>query len=258
MESVIRGGRAGVKGITFYSDSFKSRATRKKTGEIATTIKRIEHSKLQKISLVANKIPLVRGLWLFVDILVQAWKIYLALLSLNLFFWVFFTSNRTETTIFETYINEFFYDVKVHFGVILCFLLLYGIFIKVSPLGKYHAAEHMVDNAFEKTGDCELHNVTQASRIHESCGTNFVVFLLIFYFIFFLIVDHYYLVVVLSVMFGYEVYKIDSKWLLPLLKPFYWIGALFQYVLFTSVPKREHIEVAVASYKLLLESEGKH
>jgi uncharacterized protein YqhQ len=51
---------------------------------------------------------------------------------------------------------------------------------------------------------------------------------------------------------GYEIFAIKNKRLVPFFKPIYFIGYTCQRFLFTSKPEKEHIEVAIAAYKELV------
>ncbi|WP_373283693.1 DUF1385 domain-containing protein [Halolactibacillus alkaliphilus] len=61
-------------------------------------------------------------------------------------------------------------------------MLLIGLIIKVTPIRKYHAAEHMVARVYEVDGgDLALDKVRKQNRTHNNCGTNLVTSILICY-----------------------------------------------------------------------------
>ncbi|UNL85277.1 DUF1385 domain-containing protein [Priestia koreensis] len=134
----------------------------------------------------------------------------------------------------------------------LGFLLLYSLFIKFTELGKYHGAEHMVDNAYETSNNLSILNVAKYSRVHSSCGTNLLVFIILFQTIFTFFNDNITINFLLSFILGYEVYMIKNQVINKVLKPIYVVGSFFQKYLFTSEPEEIHIKVAIAAYKKLI------
>ncbi|WP_062052461.1 DUF1385 domain-containing protein [Bacillus sp. JCM 19034] len=130
-------------------------------------------------------------------------------------------------------------------------LLFATMIIKMSDLGKYHAAEHMTDLSFEYNGSIELIDVAKHSRVHSKCGTNIVVFVFLFNLLFSFFDMNIYISIALSFSLAYEVFQIPSKYL----KPFLGIGAIIQFVLFTSKPSSVHLKVAKASYEALIREE---
>ena len=139
-----------------------------------------------------------------------------------------------------------------HFWLLIAAILaIFAIIVKLSNLGKYHGAEHMTDLSFNSLSSLTLSDVVKQSRIHNNCGTNFVVFLFVTYFILSFFFSEFIVLIVLSICLGYEVFLIQSR----IMAPFYWIGGIFQYLFFTSKPSTEHLEVAIASYETLLTAE---
>lgn len=63
--SIIKGGAARFNGVIFYSEKYISKAIRNRDGTISVKItKRKDISKLDR---VINKIPIIRGLFLFIN-----------------------------------------------------------------------------------------------------------------------------------------------------------------------------------------------
>jgi uncharacterized protein YqhQ len=143
-------------------------------------------------------------------------------------------------------------EIQNHFLLLITFILvIFTVVIKLSNLGKYHGAEHMTDSSFNSLSSLAISDVVKQTRIHNHCGTNFVVFLFVTYFIFSFFFSHFAVLIVLSICLGYEVFHIQSR----ILAPFYWVGGFFQYFLFTSKPSTEHLEVAIASYEAVIRAE---
>ncbi len=63
----------------------------------------------------------------------------------------------------------------------LCSTLLFLLFIRLSPLAGYHAAEHQVVHTIERAEPLVPEIVRQMPRPHPRCGTNLVVALLMLY-----------------------------------------------------------------------------
>ncbi|MFS0594417.1 DUF1385 domain-containing protein [Cytobacillus horneckiae] len=249
---IIKGGAAGFNSVVFYSENFRSKSIRKNDGTITTIISK--RKVVPNFERLIMRIPLLRGLFLFVKPVIVLWKVYL-IVFLPLLFLLLSSGGASEgasdssmSSILLIMANLIFN----HFWLLIAAILAtFAIIIKLSNLGKYHGAEHMTDSSFNSLSSLTLSDVVKQSRIHNNCGTNFVVFLFVTYFILSFFFSDFIVLIVLSVCLGYEVFLIKSRFLAP----FYWIGGLFQYFLFTSKPSKEHLEVAIASYKALLTAE---
>jgi hypothetical protein len=57
--------------------------------------------------------------------------------------------------------------------------LLFALFLRLSPLAGYHAAEHQVVHAIERGESLTLKTVERMSRVHPRCGTNIATGLLL-------------------------------------------------------------------------------
>lgn len=134
------------------------------------------------------------------------------------------------------------------------FFLVVAIWIKISPMGRYHAAEHMAAHALAKGVDLSVAVVMKQNRVHPSCGTNLVIFIMLFLYIcqFFLPI---WLSILVSLSFGYEVFRarnIDGKIGL-VMRPFYALGGLCQHYLFTSCPSEREVNLAITALEKLRE-----
>ncbi|WP_339283807.1 DUF1385 domain-containing protein [Oceanobacillus sp. FSL K6-3682] len=246
----IIGGSAGFNSVVFYSENFSSKAIRRKDGAI-----NIELSKrrvIPKFERLIKRIPLIRGLILFVRPIIIVWKIYLIVFLPLLILLLLSTSDGVSESSSILILSLMANIIDAHFWLLIAFFLaIYAAIIKFSNLGKYHGAEHMTDSSFSLLSSLAISDVVKQSRIHKSCGTNFVVFLFVTYFILSFFISNFNVLFVGSVSIGFELFLIQSR----ILAPFYWLGGLFQYLLFTSKPSTEHLEVAIASYEALIKAE---
>lgn len=76
--------------------------------------------------------------------------------------------------------------------MIAIILVMASLIIKLSPVGRYHAAEHMAATAYEKNPNLTLEQVSKQPRIHNDCGTNLIITVLIifYYFTWYLVVEY--------------------------------------------------------------------
>ncbi|AIQ45046.1 hypothetical protein R70723_03345 [Paenibacillus sp. FSL R7-0273] len=136
--------------------------------------------------------------------------------------------------------------------IVLLYEIIFG------PAGKFHAAEHMAANAYDRGWKLNVPNVQQQSRVHPQCGTNLAVFIVLVMILISPIQIWFIAKIIIGWSVGMEIFMVDHKFFNILLKPFYWLGALAQRWLFTSKPQTEHIEVAIACLKHLEELEKFH
>lgn len=247
---MINGGSAGFNSVTFYSDHYRVTATQHKN-IIELQESTIEEEKLSYINDLMSRIPFIRGIWVVFKEFLILRKLVL-ILSLGILLYFILSSNMID----ENSLNIINNTLEEHFilSQIILFIFFGTMLIKLTPLGKYHAAEHMAANTFKRDKSFTVENVMISSRIHNSCGTNLVVFVFIFLFIFSYYIEGF-MTFLASWSFGYEVFIIENRWLKKFLKPFYLIGGILQYMLFTSKPEVKHIEVAMKAIERLIELE---
>ncbi|MDQ0257085.1 uncharacterized protein YqhQ [Evansella vedderi] len=253
--SIIKGGAAGFNSVLFYSDNFSSKAIREKDGTL-----KIELSNRKSVSnfeRMIKRIPIIRGLFIFVKPAIVMWKVIL-IVFLPVLVLLLLSSGSSESATNSSFIQILSIMTNVidnHFWLLIAItLMIYAAIIKLSDLGKYHGAEHMTDSCFNSLSSLVISDVAKQPRIHKHCGTNFVIFLFVVVFILSFLISNYIVIALLSVCLAYEAFLIQSR----IMTPFYWIGGLFQYLFFTSKPSTEHLEVAVASYEALIEAEIKY
>jgi uncharacterized protein YqhQ len=250
--SIIYGGQAGLHSVIFYNSDSKVKASRKKDGLIKVEVVPRSKRNITKLSMFLDKVPFVRGMWLMGEFILLNWRIYLTVLSL---FFAMLMSQKflnSETGSSTSSLFQLLFTLPYHFFFLVGILLCAALFIKFTEIGKYHSAEHMVDNAYEDSQDISLQNVKRNSRVHKHCGTNLLMFILVFYFLFYYLIDSKFLVGFLSFSFGYEVYRIDNAWIKKALTPIYAFSYFLQWLFFTSKPETKHLEVSIAAYQEII------
>ncbi len=133
--------------------------------------------------------------------------------------------------------NWIFHIPTVFWGVILFLGVLR--LIRNPETRMYHGAEHKVAKCYQKNGELNIEQVSKFSRIHPSCGTNFVATafsLHLFSSIFFAIWNIHIPEILICALqvFGYKYF------------PFNFLGLLLQ-IITTSEPEKRHIEVAICA-----------
>lgn len=150
------------------------------------------------------------------------------------------------------------------------FLLSYIYLISLTPLIKrlfqYHGAEHKVINCYEESKELTVDHVQQSSRLHFRCGSSFILFTVIIGVFVYLSVPSeplldriLYRLLLLPVVIGisFEVLQITNKLReIPVLRylgyPGLWVQRLT-----TKEPTDDQVEVSIASFKRMLQLEGK-
>src|SRR5919202_1478043 len=72
-------------------------------------------------------------------------------------------------------------DVLAFFAAfpILPALLPFFVAMKLTPIGRYHGAEHKAVAAYEKYGEVTLEGAKGVSRLHPRCGTNILIYIIL-------------------------------------------------------------------------------
>ncbi|RQD79585.1 MAG: DUF1385 domain-containing protein, partial [Halanaerobium sp. MSAO_Bac5] len=167
------GGRAYSNGVQLMNSKKAVKAYYDKTGDLKVNIKR---SKKIKKAHILKKIPVIRGilsiliaLWVFLkEVLknpIKYWFIFLIILF-DLVFW--FGGNGEISTYRAVFLISYF---------MLPLFLIFYFRNNISEVLKFHGAEHMAVNYYEN--DCKG-QIKDYSRIHKSCGSNFIFYFLLF------------------------------------------------------------------------------
>lgn len=152
-------------------------------------------------------------------------------------------------------------------GVIKIVLLLVYLFvISQTPLIKrlfqYHGAEHKVINAYEAGAELTVENVQKFSTLHYRCGSSFIVFTVLVGVIIYSFFHYdnlweriYQRILLLPLVIGasYEALQFTNKLRdIPLLR-FLGYPGLWLQKLTTKEPDDKQVEVAIASFKKMME-----
>lgn len=233
----LLGGRAGFNSVSFNSDRYKSIAKLKR-GKISA----IAHVKREntRITKLISQVPFIRSFtWIF-ELVIDQWKYFLFVMVGSIFL-------NVETDLIQlnlTFTNNLL--------TLLVALIIPTLLIKLTPIGRYHAAEHMCINAFDKELPIKLAYVKKQSRVHKDCGTNLIISFVITFIISFVVFGDALWVFLLSWAVAYEIWRNEPKilWSLVLI-----LGSVAQYVLFTSPPNEKHLLVAIRAFEVLKQQE---
>ncbi|KGX83656.1 DUF1385 domain-containing protein [Pontibacillus marinus] len=149
-------------------------------------------------------------------------------------------------------------------------LLAYIYIISLTPLIKrvfqYHGAEHKVINAYENGADLTVEDVQKHSRLHYRCGSSFILFTvfvgLFIYLLPFVAIDPLWwrmvnriLLLPFVIGISFEVLQLTNKVRnVPFLKVLGYPGLWLQ-LLTTKEPQDDQVDVAIHSFKKVLEND---
>ena len=244
------GGMARWDGLDLFGPSHMSIAYRKK-GEIHV---KVEPSNIPKIknplARRISRLPILRSFFFWGRLLIQVVGSFWTLL--------FFAATMAVLWLFVRLMEVgsggggalcgfcvFFAELPI-----LPILLLFFAGMKLSPIGRYHGAEHKVVAAYEKYGEVTMQGARSSRRIHPRCGTNILPYIV--------------LAALLDPLIGWWGYAflqfifISEAWFVfGQTRPSLAIGNVFQKYLTTSEPRRAELEVAVeAMDRLLIAEQG--
>ncbi|MFG6114369.1 DUF1385 domain-containing protein [Halobacillus sp. MO56] len=169
---------------------------------------------------------------------------------------------------FEPVISGRFGQVALESLFKLVLLLAYIYFISMTPIIKrvfqYHGAEHKVINAYENNVPLTVEEVQKQSRLHYRCGSSFILFTVIvgmFVYMFvatdplwWRIVNRIFLIPIV-IGLSFEVLQLTNKVRnIPILRVLGYPGLWLQ-LLTTKEPKDDQVEVALQSFKKVLEND---
>jgi uncharacterized protein YqhQ len=247
-ERLQLGGMARWDGLDLFGPNYMSVAYRK-DGEIHV---KVEPSSIPKIenplALRLSRLPILRSIFLWTRLLIQVVG--------SLWTLVFFAATMAVLWLFVR-LMEFggggggltgaLFSFFAEFPI-LPVLLLFFVGMKLSPVGRYHGAEHKAVAAYEKYGEVTMLGAKSSSRIHPRCGTNILAYIV--------------LAGLLDPLIGWWGYAflqfilISEAWFIfGQTRPSIAVGNSFQRYLTTTEPRRAELEVAVESMNRLLEAE---
>lgn len=234
MDDYIQAGRATTRSVEFTGETHIV-MTKNIKGTLTTkvTTRNAPHDTLVRKT---QGLPFIRGIMLLLEMIWEA-KITMGLLVVSLILLRFSPSGGS----LKIPLLSWFPTSIV--SIMIMLLLMASAVIKLTPLGKYHAAEHMAANAARFNEVVTVANAREQSRVHRSCGTNLLMVIYLLMLLLQSVIPNYILLFVVSFVVGYELHRLPSKFRLPI----DWIGGFFQFFLFTSKPSDKHLKVAVAS-----------
>jgi len=281
------GGQALIEGVLMRGKRYVVAAVRKPDGEI-----HVEQEKLTGIYTTGlTKLPFLRGLVILWDSLSLGMK-YLTLSAnlqtdeeeekiegTTLFFTLIFSIVMAILLFFvlPTLIAELVSRVinltdlglnlvegLARLSVMLLYVWIIGFSRDISRVFAYHGAEHKTINAYEEMVEISIPDVKKFPLAHPRCGTSFLLTLVIFSIIVFSllgpmtfwvrILSRIILVPVIA-MFAYEIIRFMGDHMEnPLMRLITTPNLLLQN-LTTREPDVEMIEVAITSFKKLLQLE---
>lgn len=190
-------------------------------------------------------VPITR----LIDALVRPFRIsVIDTLSTMCLLWTAITGMRwlTSNVYFTGEYGEMIAALLPIFGLLM--------FMHLTPISRFHGAEHMVSNAETEVEEFTVDAVTPFTTIHDRCGTNLFGAILVTMPFLLLLPERYQLIAQLIVIFAtieimsYLATK-KSKWRFVI----FWSGYLIQR-LTTNQPNQRHIEAALEARRLLTDN----
>ena len=282
------GGQALIEGVLMRGKNYVVAAMRKPDGEIVT-----EHEKLTGIYTTRlSKLPLLRGLVILWDSMVLGMKyitlsgnmqldeedekiegaglVVTVIISMALAVGLFFIL----PTLLAELVNRIFNlspvgtniaEGIVRLAILIGYMWVIGQAEDIARVFSYHGAEHKTINAYEDGVEITVENVLKYPVAHPRCGTAFLLTLVILSIFLFSIMGPMtfwvkllsrILLIPLLTMFSYEVIRWMGDHLEnPLVKIMTSPNLALQ-KLTTREPDAKMVEVAITSFKQLLELEG--
>lgn len=153
--------------------------------------------------------------------------------------------------------------------IFILYILLASLLKDIKRTFMYHGAEHKTISCFEKGLDLTVENAKKCTRVHDRCGTTFMVFVMLISILVFALVESligqsvekFYRVLLklalLPVVAGlsYELLKLLSKTKSILVFPLKIPGLLLQRVT-TREPTDDMLEVAITAFKTVMEMDA--
>lgn len=237
----IYGGRAGINYVSFTGEKYQA-LSRLKNGKITTETRLKKEDK--KIIIILSKIPFVRSFSMMIELIMENWKRFLLALIFLALMEVILIGEPNSYLLHPIQISTL--------ELLFIFLVIASLIIKISPIGKYHGAEHMTVSTYESGINLTLENVRKQPRVHKDCGTSLAVSFVLCFSVLSLILEDSVFVFLLSWAIGFELWKGEPIVIWDLILV---IGKVTQYLLFTSKPQDKHLIVAMEAMKKLEEKE---
>lgn len=153
--------------------------------------------------------------------------------------------------------------------IFISYILLASLLKDIRRTFMYHGAEHKTISCFEKGLDLTVENAKKCSKIHDRCGTTFMVFVMVISILIFAVVESllggsvekiYRLLLKLALLpvvagLSYELLKVLAKTKSPLVLPLKAPGMLLQTIT-TRKPTDDMLEVAITAFKAVYDMDN--
>ncbi len=242
----VFGGNALRKGVAFHSMDRSTVAYRDNQGNISIKTTKVILSYQMK---ALKKIPFIRGIAVLVETFLRTWKINLMFLAVTTA--ILLILENSSQSLFDFDSAAITLEAAVEKYFVLIVLAIGFIFTKLSGVSRYHGAEHKVFNTLKTNLPLTIESVKQQKRYADECGTNLLVFIFIIFSLLRLTGMMFYISFIIGASVGYEIFIANNKKVKRLLIPFYFIGYIIQYFVFTSEPTDRQLEVALAAVRAL-------
>ncbi|MBQ8197554.1 MAG: peptide chain release factor N(5)-glutamine methyltransferase [Clostridia bacterium] len=303
------GGQAVMEGVMMRSQKSMATAVRDADGVIRLETKRLKNSKaskvISKIPLVRGVVSFVSSLFGGTSVLMRSAEVYgegepskfekwvseklkidvmsvvgfiSVLLGLALAVFLFMWAPQALRGLIEKWVGEgFAFDIwaknfiegGIKLLLFIAYLLLVSLLKDIRRTFMYHGAEHKTIACFERGLDLTVDNAKKCPRVHDRCGTTFMVFVLVISILAFACFEALVVgqidgilrvlckVALLPVVAGlsYELLKLLSKLTHPAFIIIKWPGLLLQRIT-TREPDDKMLEVAIASFKAVMEMDA--
>ena len=282
MEKLDIGGQAVIEGVMMRSKRFMAVAVRKKKKIILKKEEIMQRSKFLQFYFIRGVVNLfdmlvagISSLMWSADIASDKEKIS----KKELFFTLFFSFGFAIILfiVVPFYLAKLILGSKgilfniidglIRMAIFLVYVYTISLMKDVRRLFQYHGAEHKVVNCYENGKKLSIGNIKGFSTLHERCGTTFlmIVFAISIIVFSFIVTEKTYVkilgrVVLIPVIasISYELLKLSSKYKSKLFfriisKPGLWMQKIT-----TKEPNKKQIEVALKSFKVVLDSETKN
>ncbi len=164
------------------------------------------------------------------------------------------------STKFDVWAKSFI-EGGIKLAIFVIYMLLTSLLKDIRRTFMYHGAEHKTIACFESGMELTVENAKKCPKIHDRCGTTFMVFVMLISILLFAVVESligqsvdnlYRVLLKLALLpvvagFSYELLKLLSKTKSPLVLPLKWPGMLLQMIT-TREPTSDMLEVAITAF----------
>jgi len=171
---------------------------------------------------------------------------------------------RSFSEFFPNAIVYNFLEGLIRIGFFLIYILLVSQIKDIKRIFQYHGAEHKTIQAYENDEELKPENVRKYSTIHVRCGTSFLIIVMIVAILIFALLGKQPMIwriisriLLLPVIAGisYELIRLAGKFSkYKVVNILFYPGLLLQKIT-TKEPDNDQIEVAISSFKKVIEAE---